>query len=123
MITNTVRQCLNDEGIVSIVTNGKDFPHVVNTWNSYVIITAKGEFLIPVGRMTKTEENLKTCDKVLMTFGSRNVEGLQYIGTGFLVEGSGGFETSGDNFEEMKTKCQWIRAVWVIKPSKIEQTL
>ena len=66
MITNTVRECLKDEGIVSIVTNGVEFPHVVNTWNSYVIITSNDEFLIPVGRMAQTEENLKTCERTPM---------------------------------------------------------
>lgn len=122
MIPEKVMEVLKDEGIVSIVTQSKE-AHVVNTWNSYINITEDEEFLVPVGRMNTTEKNIKENNKVLMTFGSREVEGLMYKGTGFLIEGTGEFSYEGKNYDMMKEKFPWIRATLIIKADNITQTL
>ncbi len=51
----------------TIVTEGRDVPHAVNSWNSYIQITDEGCLLIPVGRMNKTENNIENNNSVLLT--------------------------------------------------------
>lgn len=123
MITDTLKAVLQDEGIVAIVTQGKDAPHVVNTWNSYITLTKEGHLFIPVGGMQATEENLHANNHISITIGSRNVQGLHYMGTGFLIEGTALIEKDGNPFQQIKEKFEWARAVLVIKPDKITQTL
>lgn len=123
MIPETLLKVLEDEGIVAIATKGGDFPHLVNTWNSYVTITDEGWLLIPASRMNVTENNVQKDSRILLTIGSRNVQGLRYMGTGFLIEGNAQFEDCGERFERMKKRFDWMRAVLLVKPEKITQTL
>lgn len=74
---------------VAIVTQGPEEPHVSNTWNSYVAIASNNRLLMPMGRMSQTEQNLAFNNQVKLTVASREVQGLNYKGTGFLVVGTG----------------------------------
>lgn len=123
MIPETMLEVMKHEGVVAIVTQGDNEPHVVNTWNSYLKTTQNGELLIPVGGMKTTQANLEKDNRVLMTLGSREVQGLMYMGTGFLVSGTAHFLDQGDLFNETKEKFPWARAVLQIKPTAITQTL
>ena len=123
LIPEKLMQVLGHEGVVAIVTMGKDGPHVVNTWNSYVHVTKDGHFLIPVGGMHQTEANIGMSPRILMTLGARGVEGFRGPGTGFLVEGTASFVRSGDVFDEVKQKFPWIRAVLTVAVSTATQTL
>lgn len=122
MIPEKMLEVLKDEEVVSIVTQSKG-AHVVNTWNSYIKITEDGKILIPAGRMNTTEDNIKENNKVLMTLGSREVDGFHSKGTGFLIEGVGEFLYQGKDYNIMKEKFPWMRATLVIKVEKITQTL
>lgn len=114
---------LKNEGVVAIVTQGVDGPHVVNTWNSYITATEDGHLLIPAGGMKATEANIGLNSKVLVTLGSREVEGFNSMGTGFLIKGSAGFVSDGPGYNKMKTRFPWLRAVLLINPLEITQTL
>lgn len=46
-LTEKFFEVIKNEGVVSIVSWGIDEPHVVNTWNSYLVITEDGKILIP----------------------------------------------------------------------------
>ncbi len=122
MIPEKMMEVLKNEGVVSIVTQGNEV-HVVNTWNSYIRLWGVEKFLIPAGRMEATEENLKKNSKVLMTLGSREVEGFHSMGTGFLIEGDGEFFYEGEEFNLMREIFPWMRAVLIVKPNNISQTL
>lgn len=111
------------DGEVAIVTHGTDGPHVVNTWNSYVNITSDGRMLIPVGGMNKTEKNLGENQLVKLTIGSREVQGLNYKGAGFLITGTVKFAKDGAGFNLMKAKFAWARAVLEITIETSVQTL
>ncbi len=111
------------DGEVAIVTQGIDGPHVINTWNSYVNITPDGRMLIPAGRMNKTEKNIEGNHLVKLTIGNREVQGLSYKGTGFLITGTAKFIKDGAEFNIMKTKFSWIRAVLEITIETSVQTL
>ena len=111
------------DGEVAIVTQGIDGPHVVNTWNSYVNISRNSRLLIPAGRMTTTEKNIEGNHKVKLTVGSREVQGKTYKGTGFLITGTAKFIKEGPDFNMMKEKFTWARAVLEITIETVIQTL
>lgn len=111
------------DGEVAIVTKGTDGPHVVNTWNSYVNITLDGRMLIPVGGMNKTEKNVEENQLVKLTIGNREVQGLNYKGAGFLITGIARFAKDGPEFNLIKAKFPWARAVLEITIETTIQTL
>jgi len=111
------------DGAVAIVTRGQDEPHVVNTWNSYVRITADGRLLLPVGGMHQTEENIKHDNRIIITVANREVQGKMYKGTGFLVKGTAEFINQGVDFAMMQKIFPWLRAVLDITVVSAEQTL
>ncbi len=123
MIPETLREVLKHEGVVAIATVGKDGPHMVNTWNSYVIVSDDERLLIPAGYMNKTEANVAFDDRVLLTAGSVKVRGLQGAGTGFLVRGRASFVTSGPDFEVMKARFRWARATLAVAVESATQTI
>ena len=92
-IPEKLREVLKKDGVVAIATLGKDGPHMVNTWNSYVRLTDDGRMLIPAGYMNKTEANVAFNPEVLVTLGSSKVPGKNGPGTGFLIEGTAAFST------------------------------
>lgn len=123
MIPETLRQVLKHDGVVAIATMGKDGPHMVNTWNSYVIVSDDGRLLIPAGYMNRTEANVAFDDRVLLTAGSVKVRGLQGAGTGFLVKGRASFVSTGPDFEVMKARFAWARATLAVTVESATQTI
>lgn len=123
MIPEKMIEVLKHEGVVALVTNGKEGAHVVNTWNSYIKVTEDGKLLLPAGYMNTTEENIQSNNKVLMTLGSREVQGFNGPGTGFLIEGTAKFIKEGSEFGDMKQKFPWARAVVEVTVNSATQTL
>lgn len=123
MFTEKFFEVLNHEGVVSIVTCANNEAHVVNTWNSYLIITEENKILIPAAAMIKTEENINTNPKVKLTLGSKEVMGFKYPGTGFLLEGTAKFLRDGDNFNMMKEKCPFLTRTLEVTVTSCKQTL
>jgi hypothetical protein len=122
MFTETFLEVLKHEGVVSIVTCANNEAHVVNTWNSYIVI--KGDkILIPAAGMRKTQRNIEQNDHVKITFGSREVEGYRSMGTGFLIEGTARFLESGPEFDMMKQKLSFLNRVLEITVKNAKQTL
>ncbi len=125
MLNATLLQVLSHpaDGIVAIVTQGPTEPHVVNTWNSYVGVSGEDRLLVPVGGMQATEANLKRSSRVKLTIGSREIAGLRYKGTGFLLSGTAKMLTEGAEVETMKKTHPWLRAVLEITVESCQQTL
>lgn len=123
IIPEKMHKVLENEGVVAIVTQGAVEPHVANTWNSYIEVTTEGNLLIPAGYMKVTEANIAQNEKVRVTFGSREVEGFNSMGTGFLITATAKFMYEGAEFVNMKEKFPWCRAVLIVKPLSITQTL
>lgn len=123
MIPEKLVEVLKKDGVVAIATLGKDGPHLVNTWNSYVRITDDGRLLIPAGYFHQTEANIAHDENVLLTMGSSKVAGKNGPGTGFLVRGTAAFITAGPDFERMKERFAWARAALAITVFSAEQTL
>ncbi|KJR44797.1 Pyridoxamine 5'-phosphate oxidase-related, FMN-binding [Desulfosporosinus sp. I2] len=111
------------DGAVSIVTNGDDGPHLVNTWNSYIVVTPDDKLLIPAYGFNKTERNLSVHNDVILSIASREIEGYKAKGTGFIVKGTTRFVKSGGDFDRMKERFSWVRAVLEITVTSAKQML
>ena len=123
MIPEKVLEIMKQDGVVAIATLGKDGPHMVNTWNSYLRGTEDGRVLIPAGYMHRTEANVAFNPEVLITLGSSKIKGLYGPGTGFLIKGKAAFVTSGPEFDVMKAKFAWLRATMVVTIVSATQTI
>lgn len=122
-IPDKLLEVLKNDGVVAIATSGPDGMHMVNTWNSYIQISTDGRLLIPAGYFYKTEANIATDNKVLLTLGSSKVAGFNGPGTGFLLKGTAAFITTGPTFETIKTRFGWARATLAITLESAIQTL
>jgi len=112
------------EGVVAIVSWTDGEPHVVNTWNSYLVVTDDERILIPAYGMRKTEKNVNVNNKVKLTLGSKEVIGFQnYQGTGFIIEGTAAYLESGATYEMMKEKFSFLTRVVEITVTSIKQKI
>ncbi|GAN35228.1 MAG: pyridoxamine 5'-phosphate oxidase family protein [Candidatus Brocadia sp. AMX2] len=123
MIPDKMLEILKYEGVVAIATMGGDGPHMVNTWNSYIVVTQDGHLLLPVGGMIRTEANVGKNNNILLTLGSREVEGFHGPGAGFLIKGTAVFIKSGEQFDIVKKRFSWARAAMEITILSATQTL
>ena len=116
-------EVLKNDGVIAIATLGADGPHMVNTWNSYARISENGRLLIPAGYFHRTEANIAVNNQVLVTLGSSKVQGLNGPGTGFLIKGTAAFLTDGPEYDALKARFGWARAVFSITVDSATQTL
>ena len=123
MIPEKMREVLRQDGVVAIATLGEEGPHLVNTWNSYIQVTSDERLLIPVGYMHRTEANIAFNNQVLITLGSSKVAGNMGPGTGFLIKGKAVIAHSGADFDLIKVKFSWARAVMEVAIASATQTL
>jgi len=112
------------EGVVAIVSWSDGEPHVVNTWNSYLVVTDDERILIPAYGMRKTEKNVNINNRVKLTLGSKEVIGFQnYQGTGFIIEGTAAYLESGATYDLMKEKFSFLTRVVEINVISIKQKI
>jgi len=124
MLTEKFFDVLKKEGVVSIVSWGIDEPHVVNTWNSYLVVTSDERILIPAYAMRRTEKNINLNNKVKIALGSKEVLGYKdYQGTGFAIEGTAKYLASGSEFDMMKEKFSFLTRVLEITVTSAKQML
>ncbi len=123
MLSEKFFEVLQHEGVVSITSWGKNVPHVTCTWNSYLMIK-EDKILIPAAGMTPTEGDVKENPAVILTLGSRNVEGFNgYQGTGFRIEGVAEFLSEGAFYDEMKEKFPFLNRVLQVTVKSSKQLL
>lgn len=116
-------EVIKHEGVVSIMSWGVE-PHLVNTWNSYLVITEDERILIPAYGFRKTQKNVDINNKVKITLGSKDVLGYKdYPGTGFLIDGTASFIESGEEYDRMKSKFSFLTRVLEIKVDNAKQML
>ncbi|MBK7212740.1 MAG: FMN-binding protein [Bacteroidales bacterium] len=116
-------EVLQNEGVVSIMSWGVE-PHLVNTWNSYLVITEDERILIPAYGFRKTQTNVDVNPKVKVALGSKNVLGYKdYPGTGFIVEGNARYIESGEEYDMMKEKFSFLTRVLEVSVDKAKQML
>ena len=123
MIDKRFREVASKEGVVAIVSCAEGEAHVVNTWNSYLVFPDEQRILIPAWKMLKTEKKININSNVLLTLGTKEVEGRMGPGTGYLVKGTARFLRSGPEFDMMKTKFSFLTRVLEVTVSSVKQTL
>ena len=123
MLPEKLLQVLQHEGVAAIATQGEDGPHLVNTWHTYIQTGAADTLLFPAGGMERTEQKVARNNRVILTVGSREVEGFHGPDTGFLIEGKAAFHKDGPAFEAVKSKHPWARAAVEITGVSAVQTL
>ena len=114
---------VSKEGVVSIVSCSDNEAHVVNTWNSYLAFPGEERILIPVYGMRKTQKKVEQNSNVLLTLGTKEVEGKMGPGTGYLIKGTAKFMKSGPEFDTMKQKFSWANRVLEVTVSSVTQTI
>ncbi len=123
-LTEKFHKVIENEGVVSIVSWGKEEPHIANTWNSYLEVTEDERILIPAYGLRKTQRNVEVNNKVKLTLGSRDVLGYKdYQGTGFLITGTAKYLQSGADYDMMKEKFSFLSRVLEVTVERAKQTL
>ena len=116
-------EVLQHEGVVSIMSWGVE-PHIVNTWNSFIVITDDERILIPAYGFRKTEKNVNVNNKVKLTLGSKEVLGYKdYQGTGFVVTGTARYISEGSEYDMMKEKFPFLTRVFEVTVDTAKQML
>jgi hypothetical protein len=116
-------EVLQHEGVVSIMSWGVE-PHLVNTWNSYLVVTDDERILIPAYGFRKTEKNVQVNSNVMLSLGSKDVLGYKdYPGTGFIVKGLANYIESGSEYDMMKKKFSFLTRVLEITVDSAKQML
>ena len=116
-------EVIGHEGVVSITSWGVE-THVVNTWNSYLVVTEDERILIPAYGFRKTEKNVDVNSHVILTLGSKEVSGYKdYPGTGFVIKGTARYITEGEEYDFMKEKFSFLTRVLEITVESAKQML
>lgn len=110
------------DAALTLVTEGPGGAHLANTWNSYVQIQGDRLF-IPASRMRQTEDNLRLNPRIQLSVANREVQGLSYKGTGFIIEGTGVFLEEGPEYEAVRERFPWARAALAVTVIRAEQKL
>lgn len=120
------RSVLDKTEWIAISSGGPDGPHLVATWGDYVRALGISDdvLIIPVGRMQKTEANVKRDNRVTLLCGTRQVTGSRgQPGQGCDIAGAAEFQTSGPNFDAVKSKFPWARAALVVHVTEAKTQL
>ena len=113
MLSEKIKSILKHEGVVTVVAQGEDFPHVVNTWNSFVLVY-DNYLIVPVGGMTHMEAILKKNNRIIVVIGSKEVEGLHGEGAGFHINATANISYEGSEYKIIREKFAWARAIMKI---------
>ena len=124
MFTEKFKDVLSNEGVVSIVSWTDGEPHIVNTWNSYVVIADEERLLMPAWAFRRTERNVNENSEVKISLGSKNVLGYKdYPGTGFIIKGNAKFISEGEEYDMMKEKFSFLTRVLEVTVYNCKQML
>jgi len=122
-LSEKFHEVLKHEGVVSIVSWGLE-THVVNTWNSFLVVTEDERILIPAYGFRKTEKNVNVNNQVKLTLGTKEVLGHNnYQGTGFLINGTARYIASGEEYDMMKEKFSFLTRVLEVTVDQARQML
>ena len=122
-LSEKFHEVLKHEGVVSIMSWGLE-PHIVNTWNSFMVITDDERILIPAYGFRKTAKNVAVNNQIKLSIGSKDVLGYKdYPGTGFIVSGTANYIESGAEYDMMKEKFSFLTRVFEITVDKAKQML
>ena len=116
VIEGIVKEVLNKTEWVAIVTSVEE-SHLVGTWGDYIRELGIGEdrIVIPAGHYEKTEENLRSNNKIQLLVASKGAMGSHGPGQGCIIEGEGKIETDGEIVEKVRERFEWARGALIIE--------
>ena len=116
VIEGVVKEVLNKTEWVAIVTSTEE-SHLVGTWGDYIreLGIREDRIVIPAGHYEKTEENLRSNNKIQLLVASKGVEGSHGPGQGCIIEGEGKIETDGEIVEKVRERFEWARGALIIE--------
>ena len=123
MFNEKFTEVLGKEGVVSITSWADNQAHVVNTWNSYLVVAEGNRLLVPAYGMRQTEKNTLKNPQLLVTLGSKEVMGHRSMGAGFLLEGTAVYYSEGAEYDMMKAKFSFLTRVLAITVNSVKQTI
>lgn len=120
-IEGVCKEVLEKTEWVAIASAGTDGPHVVATWGDYVRALGIGsdQLVIPMGYMSKTEQNVAHDSRVELLAGTRLVAGAHGPGKGCSIVGKAHVQTAGAAFDAVKARFPWARAALVVNIEKV----
>jgi hypothetical protein len=124
-LEGVVHDLLQATEFVAIVTSGEQGPHLVGNWGNYLrtLGTDGDTIILPAGRYSQTEENLRKNAKITVMAASRQVQGTRGPGQGCVLSGRGEIVTSGPLVERVKAKFPWARGALLIHIENVQTQL
>ena len=115
-IEGVCREVCESTEFVTIVTSGEDGPHVVGNWGAYMrTLGIRDDMLVlPAGRYHKTEQNLRSNNRVQLLMASKQVQGTRTPGQGCLIAGTAEILCAGQLADAVKAEFPWARGALVI---------
>lgn len=125
IIDAVTRDLLEHTEFVAIVTEGSDGPHLVGNWGDYLRkLKVDGDrIVLPAGHYKKTEENLRSNDRVQLMIASRAVRGTHGPGQGCVLRGTATLQTEGEMADLARSAFRWARGALVIQVESVETQL
>lgn len=125
IIESVCKEVIDKSEWVAIATNGKEGSHLVATWGDYVktLGVTDEAILIPAGRMRKTEENIKSDNRIELLFASPQVQGSRSPGQGCSVSGTAEIQYAGAAMEKVKSRFPWARVALVVTVTRANTQL
>lgn len=115
-IEGACREVCDATEYVAIVTQGEEGPHLAGHWGSYMFLDVEeGVVVFPVGRYTRTEQNLRKNGRVQLLAASKKVAGTKSPGQGCTIRGSGEIVLGGKYVDAVRGKFPWARGALVIR--------
>lgn len=114
MLPQEVHEVLKHDGAAAIVTVGKTGPHLVGTWQSYIVLDGD-TLVIPAGGYRETQANVEAGSRVSILVGREQNETGRHSGAGYRIDGSGSFTAEGPLYDRVKERFPWARAAFLVR--------
>lgn len=118
MIPAELRAALAQEGPAAFVTQGSGGPHLVATWNSYILVLDERTIAFPAGGYRVTEENVRGGSGVQMILGAKDPKSV-----GFRLTGQAEFQVDTPVHAQLAASFPWCRAAVLLHVAQVEKVL
>ncbi|MHB9144447.1 MAG: pyridoxamine 5'-phosphate oxidase family protein [Symbiobacteriia bacterium] len=123
MLPQELHEVLKHDGAAAIVTQGRTGPHLVGTWQSYIVVDGD-TLVIPSGGYRETQQNVEAGSRVNLLVGREvNPPEGRHSGVGYRIEGTGSFVAAGPVFDSTKERFPWARAAFVVHVESYEKLI
>ena len=119
MIDAAVQSAFSEEGSATFVTEGADGPHLVATWQSYLMMLGPETLAWPAAGYQVTEANLRSGSPVQLVVGSR----IGKATVGYRLRGTAELQKDTPAGVQVRQRFPWCRAAFVLHVTAVERIL